>query len=137
MIRNILSVVVGLATAIITFLIAEAINSSLQPVPTNLDFKESLVFKTFYENQPLSLWLLVLVGWVVGSFLCGLLIKCISKNDNKKLPIIAGCILTLSAIANFFSLPHPTWFIVVGLLVFIPSTLLGHNLYKLNTNGRR
>ena len=134
--RNILSVVVGLATAIITFLIAETINGNLHPAPTTLDYKNTIAIRAFYENQPISLWLLVLAGWVIGSLLCGFLIKLISKSDNKKLPIIAGCILTLSAVANFFSLPHPTWFIVVGLLVFIPSTLLGHKLYKLKSNGQ-
>ena len=134
--RNILSVVVGLATAIITFLIAETINGNLHPAPTTLDYKNTIAVRAFYENQPISLWLLVLAGWVIGSLICGFLIKLISKSDNKKLPIIAGCILTLSAVANFFSLPHPTWFIVVGLLVFIPSTLLGHRLYKLKSNGQ-
>ena len=134
--RNILSVFVGLATAIITFLIAETINGNLHPAPTTLDYKNTIAVRAFYENQPISLWLLVLAGWVIGSLLCGFLIKLISKSDNKKLPIIAGCILTLSAVANFFSLPHPTWFIVVGLLVFIPSTLLGHKLYKLKSNGQ-
>ena len=134
--RNILSVVVGLATAIITFLIAETINGNLHPAPTTLDYKNTIAVRAFYENQPISIWLLVLAGWVIGSLLCGFLIKLISKSDNKKLPIIAGCILTLSAVANFFSLPHPTWFIVVGLLVFIPSTLLGHKLYKLKSNGQ-
>lgn len=135
--RNIISVVVGLAVAIITFLIAETSTASLHPAPTNLDYKDSIAVKAFYENQPLSMWLLVLAGWVIGSLLCGLLIKIISKNENKKLPIIAGIILTLSAVANFFSLPHPTWFIVVGLIVFIPSTLLGHNLKKATTNGQQ
>lgn len=134
--RNILSVVVGLVTAIITFLIAETINGNLHPAPTTLDYKNTIAVRAFFENQPISLWLLVLAGWVIGSLLCGFLIKLISKSDNKKLPIIAGCILTLSAVANFFSLPHPTWFIVVGLLVFIPSTLLGHKLYKLKSNGQ-
>jgi hypothetical protein len=135
--RNFLSVVVGLAIAIITFLIAEAINASLHPIPTNLDFKDSIAVKTFYDNQPLTLWLLVLTGWIIGSLLCGLLIKIISKNENRKLPIIAGLILTLSAVANFFSLPHPTWFIIVGLIVFIPSTLLGHKIFKIKANGQQ
>lgn len=133
--RNILSVVIGLASAVVVFLIAETINGLLHPAPTTLDYKDSVAIKTFYQNQPISLWLLVLIGWIIGSALCGFLIKLISKNENKKLPIIAGCILTLSAIANFFSLPHPTWFIVVGLIIFIPSTLLGHNIYKIKRNG--
>lgn len=135
--RNIISVVVGLAVAIITFLIAETCTSSLYPAPTNLDYKDNIALKAFYENQPLSMWLLVLAGWIIGSLLCGLLIKVISKNENKKLPIIAGIILTLSAVANFFSFPHPTWFIVVGLIVFIPSTLIGHKLYKVKANGQQ
>jgi hypothetical protein len=134
--RNIIAVVVGLAVAIITFLIAETINHLLHPVPTNLDFKDSIAIKAFYENQPLSMWILVLAGWIIGSLLCGLLIKVISRNENKKLTLIAGIILTLSAVANFISLPHPTWFIIVGLIVFIPSTFLGYKLYKRNTNGQ-
>ena len=133
--RNIISVVVGLVVAVIIFLIAETVNAYLHPLPTNLDFNDSSAVKTFYENQPLSFWLMVLAGWLVGSFLCGLLIKWISKSENTKLAIIAGFILTLSAVANFFSLPHPTWFIIISLLGFIPATLLGHKLYKLTTNG--
>lgn len=133
--RNIISVVVGLVSAIVVFVIAETINSSLHPEPQTLNYNDSIAVKAFYNNQPLTLWLLVLVGWIIGSVLCGFLIKLISKNENKKLPIIAGIILTLSAIVNFFSLPHPIWFIIVGLIIFIPSTLVGHKSHKLKSNG--
>lgn len=128
--RNVISVIVGLAAAIVIFLIAETINTSLHPAPENLDLNDSMAIKSFYDMQPISFWFLVLAGWALGSFLCGLLIKWISKNGNKTLPVIAGSILTISAIANFILLPHPVWFIVVGLIIFIPSTLAGHKLYK-------
>lgn len=128
--RNIISVVVGLFSAIIIFVIAETINSALHPAPQNLDYNDSIAVKTFYENQPLTLWFLVLVGWIIGSVLCGFSIKLISKNDNEKLPIIAGIILTLSAIANFFSLPHPTWFIIISLFAFLPFVLIGYKISK-------
>jgi len=128
--RNIISVVVGLFSAIIIFVIAETINSALHPAPQNLDYNDSIAVKTFYENQPLTLWFLVLVGWIIGSVLCGFLIKLISKNNNEKLPIIAGVILTLSAIANFFSLPHPTWFIIISLFAFLPFVLIGYKISK-------
>jgi hypothetical protein len=128
--RNIISVIAGLVVAILTFIITESVNHSLHPLPASLDFKDTEAVKAFYESQPNALWLLLLAGWIAGSFLCGLLIKWISKNENKKLPLIAGSILTLSALANFFAIPHPVWVIVVGLLVFIPLTLLGHKIYK-------
>lgn len=135
MIRKILSLIAGLAMAIITFLITEKTNGSIHPTPSGLDFTDYASVKEFYNNQPISFWLLVLLGWGLGSFLCGYLIKVISKDENKILPIIAGILLTLSAVANFFALPHPTWCIVFGLITFIPSTLLGHKLYKIKTNG--
>ena len=128
--RNIISVVVGLVSAIVVFVIAETINSSLHPAPQTLDHNDTIAVQAFYENQPLTLWLLVLVGWIIGSVLCGFLIKLISKNDNEKLPIIAGIILTLSAIANFFSLPHPTWFIIISLFAFLPFVLIGYKISK-------
>ena len=128
--RNIISVVVGLFSAIIIFVIAETINSALHPAPQTLDYNDSIAVTTLYHNQPLTLWLLVLVGWIIGSVLCGVLIKLISKNDNEKLPIIAGIILTLSAIANFFSLPHPTWFIIISLFAFLPFVLIGYKISK-------
>ncbi|MCU7695496.1 hypothetical protein ACFSPU_12530 [Haoranjiania flava] len=133
--RNIISVIVGLVSAMVVFFIVETINSSLHPIAQTFDYKDSIAGKAFHKHQPLTLWLFVLAGWIIGSALCGFIIKLVSKNENKKLPITAGSILTFSAIANFFFLPHPAWFIIVGLLIFIPSTLLGHNSYKLKSNG--
>jgi len=130
MIRNILSVLAGIVVAGTTFVITETINGSLHPTPTNLDFSNAEAVQSHFSNQPISFWLIVLLGWLIGSLLCGFLIKRLSQSDQKNLPIIAGIVLTLSAIANFTLLPHPTWFIVVGLLVFIPATLLGHSFYK-------
>lgn len=128
--RNILSVLAGIVAAVITFVIAETINGSLHPTPLNFDFNNQEAVQSFYGNQPISFWLIVLLGWLIGSILCGFLIKKISQSDQKNLPIIAGIVLTLSAVANFTLLPHPTWFIIVGLLVFIPCTLLGHSSIK-------
>ncbi len=129
--RNILAVVIGLVAAIAIFLVAESINAAIHPAPATLDFTDKAAVETFYNSQPITLWLLVLAGWVLGSVVCGFLIKLISKNHNKRLPIIAGAILTLSAIANFLMLPHPVWFMIIALLLFIPSTLIGHRLYTI------
>lgn len=128
--RNFLAVLAGLAAAIVIFLLAESLNGVMHPMPANVNPKDPTALKAFYLNRPLSLWLLVLAGWFSGSFLCGLLIRLISRHARRTLPLIAGGILTLSAIANFLSLPHPAWFIILGLLVFLPATLLGHAIYR-------
>jgi drug/metabolite transporter (DMT)-like permease len=132
--RNILSVILGLLSAIVVFLITENINNSLHPVPGNLNLKDPKALSDFYGSQDLSFWIIVLWGWTAGSLLCGYLIKRISRKQDKTPALIAGSLLTLSALANFFALPHPTWFMVTGILLFIPATLLGHQFYKNKSN---
>ncbi|MBK7388892.1 MAG: hypothetical protein IPI23_07405 [Bacteroidetes bacterium] len=111
MIRNILSVITGLAAAIITFLIAESINGAIHPIPPTLDFQDSVAVKTFYNNQPFSMWLLVLTGWIAGSFLCGLLIRLISRSSEKRLPLIAG-IVTFWVLIYY----HSPWCVALAVL---------------------
>ena len=83
MLRNILSVIAGLIVAMVTFVIAETINAMLHPAVKTVDFNDKAAVKSFYENQPISLWLMVLVGWFLGALLCGFLIKYLSKSNSK------------------------------------------------------
>jgi hypothetical protein len=133
--RNIIAVITGLVSAIVVFLITENLNNALHPLPDDVDLKNPTITKVYYLSLPLSFWLMVLSGWIVGSTLCGYLIRLISKSTHKKLPLIAGLILTLSAIANFTMLPHPTWFVITGLLIFIPSTYIGFDWPALKKYG--
>ena len=125
MIKPILSVLAGVAAAVAIFLIGEQANHALYPTPTGFDFSNTVAVKTFYDNQPLAYWLIVLLVWAVGSFACGAIIKLISKTQKLLLPLIAGGVLTASGVANIFALPHPAWFVVVGLMVFVPSVYAG------------
>lgn len=119
MVRTVLSVVSGIVLAVLIFLLTENLNA-------RYFYDATLTFK----EQPLPFWLTVLFGWALGSLLCGLTIRLISKQKNKTAPFIAGCLLTLSAIANFLLLSHPVWFVIVGLSIFLPFALLGHSLPK-------
>ena len=116
--RQVLSVIAGLVAAIIIFVIVETSNHSMHP-------------DAFKAETPTSFWLMVLLGWGIGAILCGAIIKKIAQTDKKLLPIIAGVILTLSAVANFTMFPHPIWVIVCGLVMFVPLALMGHRMVAL------
>ncbi len=128
MTKNIVSIVVGLVVAIVIFLAAETANVRLHPMPDGLNYNDSAAVKAIYDHLPFSFWLLVLAGWAVGSCICGFLVKTINKSDSKQPPAIAASILTLSAIANFYMLPHPVWMMIVGTIIFFPAVFLGHRL---------
>jgi hypothetical protein len=53
------------------------------------------------------------------------------ESPGTTLPILVGVILTLLMIVNVLMLPgQPIWFMIVGLLIFIPSSLFGHRLAR-------
>jgi hypothetical protein len=128
MLRNIISVIIGLITAIITFVIAEYINHALYPFPQ--DIKTQNALQEYMLQLPLGYWLIILAGWFTGSLLSGILIQKISKSSNIYLSLIAGIVLTLSSIYNLFALPHPLWFSVLAVILFIPTVLLGNKLSR-------
>lgn len=126
--RNIISIIVGIITAGLIFTIVETINMKLHPFPAEIDINDKVGLKNHFSQLPILFWAMVLFGWAIGAMICGFLIRLISKSESTKLPLIAGTILTLTAVINFLSFPHPTWFIIVGLVVFIPMTLLGFKI---------
>lgn len=128
--RNIFSVIAGLFVAILTFLIFESITSKMYPGPANLNFKDTEAAKLYFSSQPVLFWFLILLGWILGSILCGIVIKRLTPMDSKKLAVIAGFLLTVSAIVNFFTYPHPTWFMILSIFIFVPCVLFGYQFYK-------
>jgi hypothetical protein len=128
MIKKILSVVVGIVVAVIVFVIVEQLVHLVYPFPAGLDFQNVEQVNQYLANVPFSYWILVLLGWIVGSVLAGILIKRISRSDELVLPLIAGAVLTLSGLANVFSFQHHAWFVVTTLMVFFVAVFTGHRL---------
>lgn len=126
--RNILAVLVGLVAAMATFFLAEQIGHSIFPMPTGLNMEDKAALKTFMESLPIGAYLLVFGGWLFGSLEAGFIAQKISQQQNNLLPIIIGSILTASGALNFYLIPHPMWFVIAGLVVFIPSVVVGWNL---------
>jgi sugar phosphate permease len=125
MIKNILAVIAGIAGAMATFMLFEQISHSIYPFPAETNMNDKVAMTAYMEKFPLAGLLLVLAGWIIGSINCGFLISVISKSGNRNLPLIAGGFLTLSAIINMYTIPHPVWFMIIGVLVFVPSVLFG------------
>lgn len=127
MIRNFLAVLAGLIVAVLVFVVFEQINHSIFPLQKSADGGFII---------PTQFLLVVIVGWLIGSFLAGLIVKLISQSNSKILPLIAGIILTLSGIANLFAVSHPLWFAVISILIFVPTVFFGHSIYKIKKYGQ-
>ena len=137
MLRKVLAVLAGIATASIIFVGFEAINSKLYPMPKGIDRGDHEAMSAYMESLPNQAFINVLMGWLIGSFICGMLIRLISRSSDKTPSYIAGLFLTTAGIVDIFTLPHPLWFAVAGIIVFIPFTLLGHIIFKTSKEKRQ
>lgn len=125
MVRTILAVLAGFVAASATFLLVETWGHSLFPIPQNLDINDKEALKAFMNSQPVSAYLLVWGGWLLGSLEAGAIAQFIAKARNYTVPAIIGALLTAAAIFNFVMLPQAIWFIVLGLITFVPAVFAG------------
>lgn len=127
---KILPTLSGLATAVIVIMAMEFLSSKIYPPPSGIDFQDPVALKAYVNSLPVTAFLLLLTGYALAAFLGGLVIKKVAKNNARRPVIILGIILTIFAVMNMISIPHPLWFVIINLLIYIPFALIGHNLIK-------
>jgi hypothetical protein len=132
MLRKVAAVIAGIIAAVGIFMAFEYLNGKLYLVPPGLDPADHEAMSEYVDSLPSTALWVVLAGWMAGSFICGVLVRVISKSNDMTPAYLAGLFLMAAGIVDIFLLPHPLWFIVTGVLIFIPVTLAGHTLVKRN-----
>lgn len=122
--RKILAVIAGVFAAGFVILAVELIGHELVVVQR--------------DGAPtVAMLLFVAAGWLLGSFAGALLAQ---RIDHARLPVpalLTGGILLALAVYNLVVQPHPAWFRVLGVFVFLPGTVLGIVVGRRNADKRR
>ena len=126
--RNILAVVAGLASAWVTMVIVQAISSFLYMRDAGIDTGDAAALKAWIATAPLGAFLLLILGYVVSSLVGGWVAARLARSRPLLLAVIVGLFLLLGGIANFMTIPHPTWVAVLALVAYIPCAWLGGRL---------
>ncbi len=131
--RKILSVVVALIVSFGIMMIVEMVNTLVVMPPSAEIMEDSVRLRDFMAHVPPLGYVIVLIGYFLASFAGGFIVTKMSRQVSQgiTLPVIVGTILTLGMIGNIFMRPgQPIWFIIIGLLVFVPVTLFGDRLAR-------
>lgn len=136
MYRNILAVIAGIVIATLVSTGIETINDQLHPFPPELDPTNHYELSEYLKHRPAPALVVVLIGWAIGSFLGGFTARLITRKPNPAPAYITGLFLMSAGVVTLFLYPYPTWYIISGLLVFIPLTLLGYHLGRWNDSNR-
>jgi hypothetical protein len=130
MIRKILAVVLGVVAGGIVIGVSEAIAHTIYPVPAGLDPSKPEMIAEYIRTAPLGALIAVLISWALGALVAGVVATLIARVADAKSALIAGGVLLLFSLINMFVIPHPVWFRIAGILLFLPLAGLGYVLVK-------
>ncbi len=128
MLRIVLGIIVGIIVGSLVFMGFQMLNGMYFPLPDGTGYSDAEAMKKFISELPPLGFALVLIGYALGSLAAGFAARKISRHASKTTPIVIGLFFTFGWLMNISMLPHPVWVIVLGFLIYLPFTYLGHKL---------
>ncbi len=129
MARNVLGVLVGIVFAAIATAAVQSINWSLFPFPEGLQMDDTEGMQSYMDALPIGAYIVVLVAHAVGACVGAFVCSIIADTYQKKLSLAIGVFMLFMGLGNLLSLPHPIWFNIVDVMVYLPAAFLGYRLY--------
>ncbi|WP_192821145.1 hypothetical protein [Rufibacter sp. LB8] len=125
MFKSILSVLGGTALGVFTIGVIQYLGSQVYPLPAGLTSNDSVAMASYLEQAPAGMLLLVLLAYAFGSFFGGMLGARYAPGKPIGHALAVGIILLLFGITNLWMMPHPIWFVVAAVVVFVPMAFFG------------
>ena len=117
--RSILGLIAGLAVAIVTVMLFQWISHTVWPPPEGLNTKDSAALAEHLKVAPLGSLILVVAGYIVGTF-DGVFLGCFIGSAKRYIyAVVIGGLVLIGTISTLIMIPHPIWF-AASSLVGIP-----------------
>lgn len=127
MIKNVLYVLSGVIIGGAVIYLVESIGHKIYPLPENFDWTDTKAIENHIATLPIGAFVIVLLAYILGSFAGGFM-TALYKNSGLPNVMAVGILLLFLGMLNLLMIQHPTWFLAVSLLVYVPSAYLGGRL---------
>jgi hypothetical protein len=128
LVKTILAVLAGVIAGGAIVFVTEAVGHSLFPPPADIDLSNPEDVKRLMASLPAGAFVMVLVGWFLGSLAGAFVAYSISGKPVAAWAVAA--IFILFTAMNFAMIPHPAWMIAAGLLIPLASAWLALRLRR-------
>lgn len=125
MIRQILAAFLGIVVCGFVVGVVEMANLHLYPAPAGMDFHDPSQVAAHVANLPAAAFAIVLLAWTLGSLIGGATAAKLSRTWPRACALFVAAFMLAAVTYNIVMLPHPLWMSVLGLLLPVPSTLIG------------
>ena len=128
--RTILGMLAGVVVMFVTIMGIEAVGHLAYPPPPGLDPMNpahEAAFAQFVLQMPPMAKAMLVLAWVAGAFVGGLVAAKIARHQNAAAIFVALVVMS-GVVGMIMKVPHPTWLAAAGLLLPIPVALLAARL---------
>ena len=137
--RTILGMLAGVVVAVLVIAGVEMVGHLFYPPPAGLDITDpanEAAFAQFVAQMPFLGKAMVLLAWVLGTFVGALVGARIARHQTAAALLVALVVMS-GVVGMTMKVPHPLWLTVCGLLLPIPLALLAARLlYRRTTLPR-
>ncbi len=125
MARNAMAIVVGLTVAFIVKWTHVSIDNRLFPIPTEVNQEDMEAVRLYFKELP-SLSLILTLVFNALTVFCGSFVTVkVAATQHRNLALGIGLFLLVMGLVRLFTLPHPIWFIIIDICLYIPVAGLG------------
>jgi hypothetical protein len=101
----------------------EMINLMLFKPPAGFNFQDPAALKAWIASLPETAFILVIVAWIVGTFVGVLIATRVARW--RLAGLIVGLLMIGATVSNFFRFPHPIWAIAAAILGLVVAIFAG------------
>ena len=124
--RSVLAILAGALVAFILIAAIELLSGKLYPLHADANRPEEM--GKAMARAPVGALLLVLLGWAVGTISGAWTATRTAGRSPLIHGLAVGALLLCAALANLLSFPHPVWFWIAAVALFLPCAYLGSTL---------
>lgn len=118
-IRMVLAGLAGVVTGGAVVGVIEAVGHMVYAPAAPADLSTREAMSAFVRTLPVGAFLFVLAAYVAGTAAGGYIATLVARRHAARFAWIVGSLILVGAVANFFAIPHPAWF-VVATMVAVP-----------------
>ena len=128
LLKNIITVILGLVAGMVAMSAGHLLSNEIMPPPEGMDLSNMESFAANADKLTTVHWMLALLSHALGPLVSGFIAGKFLASHHTKILWGIGIVWTILGIMNLMMIPHPMWFKLMDVLIYLPMTFLGAKL---------
>ena len=127
--RKVMAIIVAMITSVAIIWVGWMISTMFAfNTPKNLEYLSAQDINAYTRTLPTGAYLAALAAYAIAAFAGGFIATKMGRrwSEGMSLALLVGGLLTLGSVMTPFIWPQPIWVVLVGLVIFIPVSLVGY-----------